>query len=131
VNVASRYEGPAELNVFGEALQPCSSNPLTGFFRTGYCAAGPDGAAQHLICIEASEEFLAYSQSVGNDLMTPMPAYSFPGLKAGDRWCLVAMRWKQAHEAGKAPRVHLRATNQAVLELIPFETLRAYARDLN
>ena len=131
MNVVGRFEGPAEFNVLGEALQPCSTDPLTGFFRTGYCAAGPDGAAQHLVCIEATDEFLAYSSSVGNDLTTPMPAFAFPGLKAGDRWCLVAMRWKQAHAAGKAPRVHLRATNQAVLELIPLETLKAYARDLN
>lgn len=131
MNVVGRFEGPTELNVLGEALQPCSSDPLTGFFRTGYCAAGPDGAAQHLVCIEATDEFLAYSSSVGNDLSTPMPAFAFPGLKAGDRWCLVALRWKQAHAAGKAPRVYLRATNQAVLGLIPLETLRAYARDLN
>ena len=131
MNVAGRFEGPTEFNVLGEALQPCSTDPLTGFFRTGYCAAGPDGAAQHLVCIEATDEFLAYSSSVGNDLTTPMPAFAFPGLKAGDRWCLVAMRWKQAHAAGKAPRVYLRATNQAVLELITLETLKAYARDLN
>jgi len=131
VNVAGRFEGPAEFNVLGEALQPCSTHPLTGFFRSGYCAAGPDGAAQHLVCIEASDEFLAYSQSVGNDLTTPIPAFSFPGLKAGDRWCLVAMRWKQAHEAGRAPRVYLQATNRAVLNLVPLEVLRAYARDLN
>ncbi|MDB5527841.1 MAG: hypothetical protein JWR51_944 [Devosia sp.] len=131
MNVAGRFEGPTEFNVLGEALQPCSNDPLTGFFRTGYCAAGPDGAAQHLVCIEATEEFLAYSKSMGNDLSCPMPAFAFPGLKAGDRWCLVAMRWKQAHAAGMAPRVYLRATNQAVLELISLETLRAYARDLN
>jgi uncharacterized protein len=129
--MAARFEGQGELNVLGEALQPCSSDPLTGFFRTGYCAAGPDGAAQHLVCIEASEAFLAYSASVGNDLSTPMPAYAFAGLKAGDRWCLVAMRWQQAHAAGMAPRVFLRATNQAVLDLLPLETLKAYARDLN
>ncbi|MET3897604.1 uncharacterized protein (DUF2237 family) [Devosia sp. UYZn731] len=131
MTAAARFEGMAELNVLGEALQPCSSDPLTGFFRTGYCAAGPDGAARHLVCIEATEAFLAYSSSVGNDLSTPMPAFAFAGLKAGDRWCLVAMRWQQAHEAGMAPRVYLRATNQVVLDLIPLETLRAYARDLN
>ena len=131
MTIAEQFEGRAEFNVLGEALQPCSSDPLTGFFRSGYCAAGPDGAAQHLVCIEASDEFLAYSRSVGNDLTTPMPQFAFPGLKAGDRWCLVAMRWKQAHDAGKAPRVYLRATNRAVLELIAFEALKAYARDLN
>lgn len=131
MNEQGRFHGPSELNVLGEALQPCSSDPLTGFFRTGYCAAGPDHAAVHLVCIEATDEFLAYSKSVGNDLSTPMPQFSFPGLVAGNRWCLVAARWLQAHQAGKAPRVFLRATNQAVLGLIPMGVLRAYALDLN
>jgi uncharacterized protein (DUF2237 family) len=131
VNEQGRFEGPAELNVLGEALQPCSTDPLTGFFRTGYCAAGPDNAAVHLVCIEATDEFLEYSASVGNDLSTPMPQFSFPGLVAGDRWCLIAQRWLQAHQAGKAPRVFLRATNQAVLGLIPVGVLKAYALDLN
>jgi uncharacterized protein (DUF2237 family) len=131
VNEQGRFEGPAELNVLGEALQLCSTDPLTGFFRTGYCAAGPDNAAVHLVCIEATDEFLEYSASVGNDLSTPMPQFSFPGLVAGDRWCLIAQRWLQAHQAGKAPRVFLRATNQAVLGLIPVGVLKAYALDLN
>ncbi|KKC35493.1 hypothetical protein WH87_15575 [Devosia epidermidihirudinis] len=124
-------EGQGELNVLGEALQPCSSDPLTGFFRTGYCAAGPDSAAVHLVCIEASEAFLAFSKAVGNDLSTPMPQFAFPGLVAGNRWCLVAGRWLQAHEARMAPRIYLRATNQAVLGLIPLEVLKPYALDLN
>ena len=85
----------------------------------------------HLVCIEATEAFLAYSKSVGNDLATPMPQFSFPGLVPGNRWCLVAMRWLQAHQAGNAPRVFLRATNQAVLGLIPMPVLRSYALDLN
>ena len=131
MNVHGRFEGPAELNVLGEPLSPCSSDPLTGFFRTGYCAAGPDNAAVHLVCIEATDEFLAFSASVGNDLSTPMPQFSFPGLVAGNRWCLVAQRWWQAHEAGKAPRVVLRSTNQAVLGFIPLDVLKAYALDLN
>jgi uncharacterized protein (DUF2237 family) len=131
LNVQGRFEGPAELNVLGEPLQACSSDPLTGFFRTGYCAAGPDNAAVHLVCIEATDAFLEFSASVGNDLSTPMPQYAFPGLVAGDRWCLVAGRWLQAHEAGMAPRVYLRATNQAVLGLIPLDVLKAYALDLN
>ena len=126
-----RFEGSAERNVLGELLQPCSSDPLTGFFRTGYCAAGPDSAAVHLVCIEATDEFLVYSASVGNDLSTPRPEFGFPGLVAGNRWCLVAMRWMQAHEARQAPRVYLRATNQAVLGFIPLEILKAYALDLN
>lgn len=131
MNVHPRFEGPVEFNVLGEPLQPCSNDPLTGFFRTGYCAAGADNAAVHLVCIEASDEFLAYSAGVGNDLSTPRPEFAFPGLVAGNRWCLVAGRWAQAHAAGKAPRLYLRATNQQVLELIPLEILKAYALDLN
>ena len=131
MNVHGRFEGPSELNVLGEPLSPCSSDPLTGFFRTGYCAAGPDNAAVHLVCIEASDEFLAFSASVGNDLSTPMPQFAFPGLVAGNRWCLVAGRWLQAHQAGMAPRVFLHSTNQAVLGLIPLDVLKAYALDLN
>lgn len=123
--------GPGERNVLGEPLQPCSSDPLTGFFRTGYCAAGPDEAAVHLVCIEATAEFLAFSASVGNDLSTPRPEMSFPGLVPGNRWCLVAQRWAQAHAAGLAPRLYLRATNQAVLGLIPLGVLKSYALDLN
>ncbi|KKC33553.1 DUF2237 family protein [Devosia psychrophila] len=131
MNEQGRFEGPSEYNVLGEALQPCSSDPLTGFFRTGYCAAGPDSGAVHLVCIQASDAFLAYSKSVGNDLSTAMPQFAFPGLVAGDRWCLVVKRWLQAHEAGKAPRVFLRATNQAVLGYVPLEIIRTYALDLN
>lgn len=131
MNAQGRFEGPVELNVLGEALQPCSSDPLTGFYRTGYCAAGPDSSAVHLVCIEASDQFLAYSKSVGNDLTTPMPQFAFPGLVAGNRWCLVAQRWLQAHHAGMAPRVFLRSTNQAVLGYIPLGVLKAYALDLN
>lgn len=131
MNEQGRFEGPSEFNVLGEALQPCSSDPLTGFYRSGYCAAGPDNAAVHLVCIQASDEFLAYSASVGNDLSTAMPQFAFPGLVAGDRWCLVAQRWLQAHVAGKAPRVFLRATNRQVLGLIPLEIVRTYALDLN
>ncbi|KFC69156.1 hypothetical protein FF80_01424 [Devosia sp. LC5] len=130
MNELGRFGG-AEFNVLGEPLQPCSSDPLTGFFRTGYCAAGPDGAAVHLVCIQATDEFLEFSASVGNDLSTPHPEFSFPGLVGGNRWCLVAGRWAQAHAAGKAPKVFLRSTNQAVLGLIPLGVLKAYALDLN
>ncbi|MET3924905.1 DUF2237 domain-containing protein [Devosia sp. 2618] len=131
MNEQGRFPGPSELNVLGEPLQPCSSDPLTGFFRTGFCAAGPESAAMHLVCIEATDKFLAYSKSVGNDLSTPMPQFAFPGLIEGNRWCLVALRWLQAHETGQAPRIFLRSTNQAVLGLVPLEILKPYALDLN
>ncbi|UYO00657.1 MAG: DUF2237 domain-containing protein [Devosia sp.] len=131
MNYLNPGEGPSEYNVLGEPLESCSLDPLTGFYRTGYCAAGPDGVAVHLVCIEVTDAFLAFSASVGNDLSTPRPEFAFPGLVAGDRWCLVAMRWLEAHEAGMAPRVYLRATNRAVLELIAMETLKPYALDMN
>ena len=124
-------EGAGERNVLGEPLSPCSTNPLTGFFRSGYCAAGPEGVARHLVCIEASEAFLAYSKSVGNDLSTPRPEWGFAGLKAGDRWCLLAERWAEALEAGQAPRVFLHSTNAAVVGLLSLVDLKAHARDLN
>lgn len=125
------FEGAEEYNVLGEALQTCSDDPLTGFFRSGYCAAGPENAAVHIICIETTAEFLEFSKSVGNDLSTPRPEFAFPGLVPGNRWCLVAVRWLQAHEAGKAPRVYLRATNRKVLDLVSIEILKGYALDLN
>jgi uncharacterized protein (DUF2237 family) len=123
--------GSDERNVLGEALVPCSTDPLTGFFRSGYCAAGPEDAAVHLVCIAVSDAFLAYSKAVGNDLSAPRPEMVFPGLVAGNRWCLVAGRWLQAHRDGKAPRVYLRSTNQKVLKLIPLALLKPYALDLN
>jgi len=131
LNEQGRFPEPGEINVLGEALQPCSHDPLTGFYRTGFCAAGPDHAAVHLVCIEASAEFLVYSKAAGNDLSTPMPQFGFAGLVPGDRWCLVAGRWVQAHQAGMAPRVYLRATNREVLGLVPLATLKGYALDLN
>lgn len=131
MNEQGQFPGPGETNVFGEPLQPCSDNPLTGFFRTGYCAAGPDSAAVHLVCIQASTEFLAYSKSVGNDLSTPAPQFGFPGLVAGDRWCLVAARWLQAYQAGMAPRVYLRSTNAELLGLVPLGVLKGFALDMN
>ncbi len=102
-------------------------NPLTGFFRTGHCITGPMGEARHTVCIVASDAFLAFSKSVGNDLSTPMPAYAFPGLKAGDRWCLLAPRWIEALEAGKAPRIILAATHEMLLTYVEIDVLRKYA----
>ena len=92
-----------ERNVLGEPLQPCSDDPLTGFFRNGHCATGPDDVGRHVVCAEMTAEFLAFSKAHGNDLTTPHPEWDFPGLKPGDRWCLVAPRWVEAHEAGAAP----------------------------
>lgn len=131
MRASSPVEGTDERNVLGEPLEPCSDNPLTGFFRTGYCAAGPENAAQHLVCIQISENFLVYSARVGNDLSTPRPEFGFAGLVAGNRWCLLAARWVQAHQASHAPRIYLRATNEKVLGLIPLQVLKAYALDLN
>ena len=118
---------PPERNVLGGELEPCSMNPLTGFFRTGHCITGPMGEARHTVCIVATDEFLAFSKSVGNDLSTPMPAYAFPGLKAGDRWCLLAPRWIEALEAGKAPRIILAATHEMLLTYVEIDVLRRYA----
>ena len=120
-----------ERNVLGEPLQPCSDDPLTGFFRTGYCVTGPDDVGRHIICCEVTAEFLAFSKSRGNDLSTPRPEMAFPGLKPGDRWCLVAPRWVEALQAGLAPRVVLLATHEAALRYTDLKTLKAYALDLS
>ena len=119
-----------ELNVFGEPLEPCSTDPMTGYFRTGGCMAGPEEAARHLVCCEMTDAFLEYSKSAGNDLSTPMPQYSFPGLKAGDRWCLHVLRWKQALEAGTAPRIAILSTNRSALKFVSLDDLKRHAFDL-
>lgn len=120
-----------ELNVFGEPLQPCSTDPLTGFYRTGDCLTGPDDVGRHLICCEMTADFLAFSKARGNDLSTPRPEMAFPGLKPGDRWCLVAVRWVEAYEAGMAPRVALLSTHEAALRYTDLKTLKAFAVDLS
>jgi uncharacterized protein (DUF2237 family) len=124
-------DGGPERNVLGEPLEPCSSSPLTGFFRNGSCATGPDGIGRHVICCEMTAAFLAFSKSRGNDLTTPHPEWAFPGLKPGDRWCLVAPRWVEALDAGLAPRVILLATHEAALRYTDLKTLKAYALDLS
>lgn len=123
------FEHEPELNVLGEPLQLCSMNPLTGFFRNGHCITGPDGQARHTVCIVAKDAFLAFSKSKGNDLSTPMPQYTFPGLKPGDRWCLLAPRWVEALEAGMAPQIVLKSTHQSVLNYVEIDVLRKYAVD--
>jgi uncharacterized protein (DUF2237 family) len=117
------------INVLGQALQPCSFNPLTGFFRDGCCSHDPSDQGQHIVCTVMSEAFLRFSQQAGNDLSTPRPEYGFVGLKAGDRWCLCARRWLQALQAGAAPQIILAATHEEILDLISLETLVAHAAD--
>jgi uncharacterized protein len=118
-----------EVNVFGTELQPCGTDPLTGFYRDGGCSSGP-ALARHLVCAVLTAEFLDHQRSVGNDLITPVPEYGFPGLHPGDRWCVVAERWAQAYEAGVAPPVVLAATNARALEVIDLAVLRPYAVDV-
>lgn len=117
-------------NVLGTPLEPCSLDPLTGFYRNGCCDTGRGDFGVHVVCIEATAEFLAFSKSRGNDLSTPVPEYQFPGLKPGDRWCLCATRWQEALEAGMAPRVVLAATHMAALEFVALEDLKKHALDL-
>ena len=120
---------PKPKNVLGGELQSCCTDPMTGFYRDGYCKTGPDDTGRHTICIVATDEFLAYSKSVGNDLSTPMPQYAFPGLKEGDKWCLVAMRWQQALEADMAPNIVLAATHESALQFAKLSDLKKYAID--
>jgi uncharacterized protein (DUF2237 family) len=119
------------LNVFGEALIPCSTDPLTGFFRDGCCNTSEQDVGSHTVCVVLTDDFLEFSKSKGNDLSTPMPAYGFPGLKGGERWCLCARRWLEAYRAGKAPKVILRATHQRALKVIEMDILREFAFDLH
>lgn len=114
-------------NVFGSDLQPCSTEPRTGFYRDGCCNTGPSDAGLHLVCAVMTEEFLTFSSQRGNDLVTPNPLFDFPGLKPGDRWCLCVQRWQEALEAGVPPRVDLSATHISTLEFVNLEDLRAYA----
>lgn len=114
-------------NVFGEPLITCSNDPETGFYRNGCCETGPEDGGKHTVCAVMTEEFLEYSKSQGNDLKTPKPQWGFPGLKAGDRWCLCAMRWKEAYDAGVAPQVVLEATEEKTLDFVSLDTLVAFA----
>ncbi|NNC35432.1 MAG: DUF2237 domain-containing protein [Croceitalea sp.] len=110
-------------NVLGGPLQACCHNPKTGFYRDGSCKTGPEDVGTHVVCAIMTEEFLKYTRLKGNDLSTPIPAYQFPGLKPGDKWCLCASRWKQAAKEGMAPQVVLEATHQKALKFIDFELL--------
>jgi uncharacterized protein (DUF2237 family) len=121
---------PAERNVLGEPLEPCGTDPMTGFHRDGSCACGDDDLGLHAVCAVVTEEFLAHQRAVGNDLSTPMPHYAFPGLRPGDRWCVVAARWLQAYHDGVAAPVVLAATSERALEVIPLSVLREHAVDV-
>ena len=117
----------AERNVLGRSLQPCSMEPVTGFFRDGCCRTCDEDAGSHTVCIRVTQAFLEFSRARGNDLSTPLPFYGFPGLKPGDQWCLCAARWREALDAGCAPEVVLEATHERALEVCPLEDLRAHA----
>jgi uncharacterized protein (DUF2237 family) len=119
-----------DLNVLGGPLQPCGTDPMTGFTRDGSCRSGPDDVGSHTVCAVVSAEFLEMQRELGNDLRTPRPEYDFPGLRPGDRWCVVAARWLQALEAGVPAGVVLAATNAKALEVVPLEALRAQAVDV-
>jgi uncharacterized protein len=117
----------ADVNVVGGELLPCSNAPLTGFFRDGCCATAPEDVGSHTVCAVVTAEFLEFSASVGNDLSTPRPEWGFDGLSPGDRWCVCASRWLEAHDAGVAPPVVLGATHVRALDVVPIEALTAYA----
>lgn len=118
-------------NVLGEPLETCSSDPVTGFFRDGCCNTGPADRGSHVVCVRVTSEFLSFSRERGNDLVTPRPEFGFPGLRPGDRWCLCAQRWREAMDAGKAPRVIMRATHEAALACVSLEDLKRHALDLS
>lgn len=122
------------LNVLGTELECCCADVRgtgigTGFYRNGFCSTGPNDAGRHTVCVQATAEFLAFSKAVGNDLSQPMPEYMFPGVNPGDRWCLCASRWKQALDAGKAPRLFLESTHEKTLQHAPLDVLMEYAVD--
>ncbi|MFV0543632.1 MAG: DUF2237 family protein [Marinicella pacifica] len=122
-----KYES---LNVYGEPLEPCSEDPVTGFFRDGCCNTSQEDMGIHTVCVQLTDEFLQFSKQQGNDLTTPNPQFDFPGLKAGDRWCLCATRWLHAYKAGKAPKVYTRSTHFRTMEVVDIKILKAHALDV-
>ena len=127
----TKAKDDTRLNVLGQPLLDCSHSPRTGFFRDGCCRTDDSDLGSHTVCAVMTAEFLAFSKWAGNDLSTPQPAFGFPGLNSGDRWCLCAPRWQQAFEAGKAPRVILQATAREALEHCQLADLKAHALDLS
>lgn len=120
---------PKPKNVLGGELQSCCTDPMTGFYRDGFCRTGADDSGRHTVCIRATSEFLEFCRSVGNDLSTPMPQYAFPGVNDGDKWCLCVLRWKEALEAGMAPQVVLEATHESALQVVSLEDLQMHAEE--
>ena len=114
-------------NVLGTELQPCCSDPMTGFYRDSYCRTGPTDYGLHIVCVQVDQDFLDFTVSVGNDLVTPVPEYEFPGLVPGDKWCLCVSRWKEALEAGCAPPVYLEGTHMSAIEFVSLDDLKAHA----
>jgi len=119
-----------ELNVLGEELEGCSTDPLTGFYRDGSCQSGPEDIGLHTVCAVVTSEFLEHQRRIGNDLTTPMPQFMFPGLRPGDRWCVTARNWLRAHDDGMAAPLVLASTHEATLEIISVEILQQYAVDV-
>ena len=119
-----------ERNVIGPDLQPCSVDPITGWFRDGTCETAPEDLGSHTICAVVTNEFLEHQRTVGNDLITPMPEYQFPGLKPGDRWCVTARNWLRAHRDGVAAPVVLASTHERALQIVPLEVLAEQAVDV-
>jgi len=117
------------LNVLGNPLETCSCDPMTGYFRDGKCNTTANDVGTHVVCAIVTEEFLNYSRSKGNDLITPIPQWDFPGLKPGDKWCLCISRWKQAEKAGMAPHVDLNATHELALKYVSLDLLKSYSID--
>ncbi len=130
VRVGENGRVAVERNVLGGELEPCGTDPVTGFYRDGCCSTGPEDLGNHTVCAVVTADFLRHQRQVGNDLSTPRPEYSFPGLRPGDRWCVVAVRWLQAYDAGVAAPVVLASTHERALEVIPLEALRAHAVDV-
>ncbi|MEM9225869.1 MAG: DUF2237 domain-containing protein [Pseudomonadota bacterium] len=121
------FDGTPAKNVLGTELQTCGTDPMTGFFRDGCCNTGPMDHGVHTVCARVTADFLAFSKARGNDLSTPRPAFQFPGLQPGDKWCLCAARWAEAYEAGMAPKVVLEATHEATLGVVSLAALKAHA----
>jgi uncharacterized protein (DUF2237 family) len=120
---------PKPKNVLGTELKTCCTDPMTGFYRDGYCRTGADDTGRHTVCIRATNDFLAFSKAVGNDLSTPRPEYAFPGVVEGDKWCLCVLRWREALEMDAAPQVILEGCHESVLNVVSLEDLREHAID--